>query len=461
MKQVLPPISLKNRINVTGCEKAGALLHGWAKRTEKGLPSTERQIEILRDVIVTADKDLFDSLGGDETKQWLSTIPSPEIKAKQPGTIDILGLPYGGHADGRDSDGQYFSKATDFMDTVIPYPPVMYAHGTALGNSAEVIGEVTDRWYDESGGWFRVKLHDTSDKYEQLIKAYENKTLGASTGVVRAAHKVGQNGHIDVWLPCELSLVDTSTGIVPINRYATVKAASDTLFEDYYGDEVKVRKETLLERLRANFSSFMESIANDLSSNGVKFNYWSTGVYSPADFLYPDRLLLPVTSQEELALAIRDHVNYDLDIAEFKAKLNDHAERIGLEVPDDWRTIKMENCPKCDEARKLADALKAELNAEKCGKCPDAVNLIKAAVTEGFMSPKEAFIQLERFTEDDDAYTELYNDIKAKREAGTIKAKKPDEPLSFVPPPAVKNVDTDVDQEFMNKMRKSVGLEAR
>lgn len=168
------------------------------------------------------------------------------------GSIEALAAPYGGPRNGRDAHGEYFSKDTDFLENVIPYPPVFYYHGamgTPVSKNADYsmpIGVSTDRWRDDRGLWFAIKLDASNPAGQRMIEAVKNNTCYVSSGVVPASRVVDETGHIRRWLIGEISLMDGNAGQKPANAYAvaqqrlavtrgTLTKSQQELFDGLYG----------------------------------------------------------------------------------------------------------------------------------------------------------------------------------------------------------------------------------
>lgn len=253
-------------MNPEAAEKAGVspLLLAWARRTKNGLESSDRQVEAL--ATITSELPYYNHLGGDDMRVWVKAVQS-----EAPVFIDVLGLPYDGPHDGKDTDGNWFSPQTDFMDGVIDYPPVLYGHGSTTGVDSDVHGKVHARWYANDGGWFKVELKRDSPRFAQLYDAHKKGTLRASSGAVPATVQVAPSGHIDRWLVGELTLVDTRDGYRPANGYAITKAAFDeTIFTSYYGDPVKEAGVSLWERIAQAITKLREDIASMVAGENIE-----------------------------------------------------------------------------------------------------------------------------------------------------------------------------------------------
>lgn len=400
------------------------LLHGWAKRTARKKRSTKQQIRALANYLPTASVPVYNSLGGQEALDWaqeqLKTIGYDDTPGPaEDGEIDVLGLPYYGPNQGRDSSGNYFSPMTDFLDGVIDKPAVMYTHGTQNGFSPETVGDVTQRWYDRRGGWFRVKLDPLSDRYAQLLEAHREGALKASTGAVPASFSFNPTtGHIDSWLVGELSLVDTREGWRPVNSYAITKCEIEpTLFTDYYGDPVEEGR---------GLVGLLEELKRVLDK-------WSgkTGFVPPADGVLPE-LADSVTKAEETPENAPDTTE-----AVVKCDGDEHVELVySADVKDNEPMDETVKCAECDEAKRLADELTAELKAEqskpRCARCPDAIRWIKNMVKAGKMTIDEALVEVQNFTVSDETFDVLKATVEARTPAGIIKAEGT-QPVPFRP----------------------------
>lgn len=141
--------------------------------------------------------------------------------------VEGLGIPFGGPFNGRDIDGEYFSKDTDFcLEWFEPgQRPTLYHHGKDAALKTDVTGRVMSYDPMDVGIWTRAQL-DSRNKYlgaiQQLV---QDGALGFSSGaiphLVQVDHK---SGHIDRWPWIELSLTPMPANPDAVAMYA-VKSA--------------------------------------------------------------------------------------------------------------------------------------------------------------------------------------------------------------------------------------------
>lgn len=394
MAQIIPPTSLRKKINSDGAKSSGSLLHGWARRTIRGMPSTPRQLRALINYMPTAVPSVFNSLGGQDTIDWAkSTIDelgmfdtTPELSEDE---ITVLGLPYYGPIAGKDSQSQFFSPQTEFFDGIIPNPPVYYTHGTSAGFEPEPIGKVTKRWYDQKGGWFSVELDKSNPRYPQIIDAYHSGNLRASSGAVPASYNADdKTGHINTWLVGELSLVDLNEGFVPVNAYAIAKA-EEVVFDDYYGEPVVM--------------NWIEALKEQLTE------------------------LVSLIKQAD---TLPEYVN---------------------KAEEEIKTMADEKCATCDENETLATEIKTELEQVGCVRCKEALNWVRSMVKAGKLPVKEAFPLLEEFKASDDTF----DAVKAEWENKPL---VPQKAALFIAGGSNTKAEDTIDEAFMNKQRRIAGL---
>lgn len=429
---VIPvPAEITQNLIPQKLQKTGAILQSWARRALNGKPSNGRMIRALAQYLPSLGGDSFQALGGQETLQWaFSQLPDvgyTDPEPDEPDVIKVLGLPYGGPIKGRDSQGQFFSPMTDFMDETGVVPPVMYVHGSQFGNSPEPVGEVTSRWYNELGGWFGVRLDPTNERYAQLKAAYDEGMLFASSGVIPATYTADPTtGHIDTWCVGELSLVDLRDGYTPVNTYAVTKShiRAAVLMTDYYGDPVLDDTDDVVETSTEDRDEILtraRALVEDLT-----------------------KLLAIQTRQESQDIMLKGEI-------------------MSEEV----------RCLPCEEAQRIGAEILAELSAnqtQRCQRCPDAMKWVRASVATGAISPAEAADYIKAFSESDETFDEAQQFVekrvaeRAKAPATMLKAQSP---ASTVSAPQYSllsggnNPQDDeeyVDPDWVKKQRRYLGM---
>ena len=157
---------------------------------------------------------------------------TPELAIKTAGEmeLDVLYMPYGGQRNGKDSDGQYFSKKTKEWADKFPTPLALYYHGyKSRGTPQEQpfeIGTVGKRWETKDGRWIKVKLDPS---IPEAVKTWSDAQAGkarASSGSINHLVRVEEDGHITNWPFVEISVFDTSDGKQPANSYALALPAA-------------------------------------------------------------------------------------------------------------------------------------------------------------------------------------------------------------------------------------------
>lgn len=394
---------------------AGPLLYGWARRTKSGLESTQRHVAALKSVFDSSPSiELFNALGGEHAINYISEFDEYH---EVPYEFDLLSLPYRGPINGKDSDGQYFDETTDFMDGAIDSPPVLYTHAALNGFETDEVGDVVaKRRYDSYGGWDRIRLRKGNPRYNQLKEAHKAKLLGGSTAPVLSVYKANEDtGHIEVWLPGEISLVDMREGYAPRNRFAMAKA--EVLFDNYYGDPVYEDDPSFWESLTAMFNRARELLSVKRATSNVECG----------DIL--------------------------------KAE----------EIEKDDEVAKCETCP--DGLKEQADMLKAELDemekAEgtadsmvKCQPCADALNWIRTVVKAGKLRVDEAFPLLEsvQTLEGVNKLALIKDEIESRNTLNTnafakaVKVDAGETPQLFQLTNHAKTKN-EIDEDYMNRMR--------
>ena len=128
-----------------------------------------------------------------------------------------LGMPYGGPFAGKDTDGEFFSKRTDFMfDFLAGERPLLYHHGMDPEMDGTISGRVVEYKSTDAGVWTIAQLDMRSKYIEAIQKMIEEEALSFSSGAYPTLVQVDRKtGEILRWPWVELSLTPT-----PANPYA-------------------------------------------------------------------------------------------------------------------------------------------------------------------------------------------------------------------------------------------------
>jgi len=167
------------------------------------------------------------------------------LKAEYTGMqLSVLGLPFGGHIKGRDSDGEAFHFDTEFWLTPGDTSPVTYLHGYGPDSADEwqerpvIIGKAKYDRKDERGHWFDVTLDSEEPLAQRIADAITNDAdVKASSGAVSHLVRMGKAGLIDVWPVGELAIFDTNEWREPANHLAVVEAKVENAEEQAKGDD--------------------------------------------------------------------------------------------------------------------------------------------------------------------------------------------------------------------------------
>jgi len=157
------------------------------------------------------------------------------IKALKDWELEVLGIPYGGPNNGKDSDGEYFSAETNLHTDNYPLPPVVYYHG--FGPNGEPLGEpqfigkTVARDERSDGIWYRVVLDKTKDLARRVWDAAKEGLARASSGSIYHLTRKDDDGHILHWPVAELSIFDTGDGRLPANGYAVALPVMKSRYE--------------------------------------------------------------------------------------------------------------------------------------------------------------------------------------------------------------------------------------
>jgi HK97 family phage major capsid protein len=146
-----------------------------------------------------------------------------------------LGVPFGGPRNGRDTDGQFFSKNTDIHHDFYPEIPVFYYHGYTPDGEPQgepvIIGKAVYNKQDDKGHWYKVVLDKTKDFAKSVWEAAKSGIAKASSGSVMHLIREGDFGEILNWPTVEMTLTDGSKGVLTAaNAYAVALPAAKATF---------------------------------------------------------------------------------------------------------------------------------------------------------------------------------------------------------------------------------------
>lgn len=149
--------------------------------------------------------------------------------------LDILGVPYGGHIEGRDEDGEAFYKDTDIVLNPGDVIPLTYYHGFGpddpfdMQNPPEIIGLAKYSEETAQGHRFEALVDPETPLGARIKKALEDAAdVKASSGAVQHLIRMGKGGLIDYWPVAELAIFDTNDWRKPANQFATVQRKGET-----------------------------------------------------------------------------------------------------------------------------------------------------------------------------------------------------------------------------------------
>ncbi|KKM86472.1 hypothetical protein LCGC14_1278680, partial [marine sediment metagenome] len=145
------------------------------------------------------------------------------------GIIAGLGIPFGGPFKGKDFDGEFFDKGTDFALDWFPEDgrPVLYDHGLDGAVKMSVIGRQISHSVDPDVGiWMEAQINKAHRYAAAVLEMAEGGEVGFSSGSVRHLIEVDDSGKILRWPWVEESLTPS-----PSNPYAIVTADAVKHFE--------------------------------------------------------------------------------------------------------------------------------------------------------------------------------------------------------------------------------------
>ena len=142
--------------------------------------------------------------------------------------FEVVGVPFGGHMDGKDAQGEFFTPETNIMLSPGDERPVLYYHGLQPSGQTDPsptpIGKAIYQGIREGVGHIFDVIIDKSKRFAERV--YNSAIMGearASGGSV--THLVRRNdktGELYTWPIAELTLIDRGQGRFPANELATV-----------------------------------------------------------------------------------------------------------------------------------------------------------------------------------------------------------------------------------------------
>ena len=160
-----------------------------------------------------------DAEGVGKSKEMPMTTAVKFVKGSEL-SIEGLAIPYGGPFGGKDLEGEFFTKNTDFCLDWFPVRPTIYDHGLDDALKTSVVGQVTKHDPIDDGIWAKAQL-DKNHRYLNAIQELIDKgALGFSSGAMSHLVDVDKKtGEIKKWPWVELSLTP-----IPANPDALVYA---------------------------------------------------------------------------------------------------------------------------------------------------------------------------------------------------------------------------------------------
>lgn len=134
--------------------------------------------------------------------------------------LDLLAIPFGAPEEwgGRDTDGEYFTPATDLcLDWYPDRMPLLFQHGLDPDVGLAPVGHVQKRTLtaDIDGVWVQAQLDKSSRYFESIKELVKQRKLYGSSGA--APHLVRTDkatGEILVWPWAEQSLTPTPANLL-------------------------------------------------------------------------------------------------------------------------------------------------------------------------------------------------------------------------------------------------------
>lgn len=158
------------------------------------------------------------------------------VKAVGDWELDVLGVPFGGPVNGKDSDGEYFSPNTEIYKDFFKTIPVFYYHGiNPDGKTAQkdpvLIGTAQYSRTDKRGHWYRVTLNKAVAFAKRMWEAAKQGIARASSGSLSHLVRIEKGGEIKNWAVAELSLIDAEGKRQPANAWAVASPVMKAMYD--------------------------------------------------------------------------------------------------------------------------------------------------------------------------------------------------------------------------------------
>ncbi len=226
--------------------------------------------------------------------------------------IEGLGAPYGGPFNGRDLDGEKFTKSTDFCLDWFPVRPLIYNHGLDAEAGTSVVGSVKSWEVEDAGLWVKAQLDKSSQYFDAIKQLVEDGKLFFSSGAMsHLVQKSAKTGEIKRWPWVELSLTPTPANLLATLDFATAE-------------------------------KHFKSAGIDVEGLKAKMDAAERDALPDSDFAYIDsdgNRHLPINDAAHVrsALARFDQTEFESDAAKTEARkrIEAAAEKFGVDVADD------------------------------------------------------------------------------------------------------------------------------
>ena len=136
---------------------------------------------------------------------------------EEKGIIEGVYAPFGGPLGGKDLQGEYFDKDTDFCEGWFASRPILYHHGMDSSVKAEVIGHDIATKVLDNGRWLQAQLDKSIKYWKELRQLILEGKVFFSSGAVPHLVTKAIDGKLTRW-----PWVETSLTVSPANPMAIV-----------------------------------------------------------------------------------------------------------------------------------------------------------------------------------------------------------------------------------------------